>query len=98
MDYYWENRSQIFIPPSIDDPMKGSAYALSNQRKFKKEMGTSYGYDDPDQIAQVSGTLCFSSFIGHAIVRKVTVRIEEGNRISPVDTAVYLGGQLRITV
>jgi arylsulfatase A-like enzyme len=52
-DYYYVNRDQIFIPPSIKDSMHDSAYAFENQRKFKKQNGP-YPYDDEDKIAELT--------------------------------------------
>jgi choline-sulfatase len=73
-DYYYNNRDQIFIPPSIKDSMHDSAYAFENQRKFKKQAGP-YKYDDDDKIAELTAIYYglieeVDSYVGE-IVRRI---------------------------
>jgi arylsulfatase A-like enzyme len=73
-DYYYDNRDQIFIPPSIKDSMHDSAYALENQRNFKKQTGP-YPYDDEDKIAELTAIYYglieeVDSYVGE-IVRRI---------------------------
>lgn len=49
-DYYFENRSGLFVSPSMDDAMENSAYRDSNGRT--KLLAAGYGYDDPEQVRQ----------------------------------------------
>lgn len=48
VDYYWQQRNNIFVSPSIDDPMKDSAYKDINGR-FR--IGDSrYGWNKRDKV------------------------------------------------
>jgi arylsulfatase A-like enzyme len=73
-DYYYDNRDQLFIPPSIKDSMQDSAYAFENQRKFKKQSGP-YPFDDDDKIAELTAIYYglieeVDSYVGE-IVRRI---------------------------
>ena len=51
-DYYFNQRHKLFIPPSINDQMNHSAYAHMNGRKYMEQDPSSYGYNDPEQVAE----------------------------------------------
>jgi len=50
LDYYWKNRDNLFVPPSIGDTMLNSAYTKRNKRN--KWLDSGYGYDDPSQVKE----------------------------------------------
>lgn len=52
MNDYYEKRGSLFVSPSINDPMKDSAYRFGNQRRLKNNP-----YQDPSKMAELIGTL-----------------------------------------
>jgi len=53
---YWDERHNIFVPPSITDPMVDSSYADENGRDRMPAPGAEpdeYGYDEPDKMAEL---------------------------------------------
>lgn len=50
LDYYFNNRSDLFVSPSINDSMTNSAYDTSNGRA--KLLAADYGYDNPTKVKE----------------------------------------------
>jgi Sulfatase len=45
LNYYWSRRSNLYVPPSISDPLTYSAYRFSRNRKP--------GFTDPDKLVEL---------------------------------------------
>ena len=56
-DYYWNNRTNLLVPQSIDDNMNNSAYESVN----RKLLNAGYGYNDPAQVQE--WTACYYSLV-----------------------------------
>jgi arylsulfatase A-like enzyme len=54
--YYYENRTELFVSPSIADDMSNSAYEFSNTRRLVPILGDKYPYNDPSKIAELTAS------------------------------------------
>jgi arylsulfatase A-like enzyme len=54
--YYYENRTDILVSPSMADGMSNSAYKYANTRRLIPILGDKYPYNDPSKIVELTAS------------------------------------------